>query len=108
MFLDQDLRPNLEYKIRWADRVQKHLFNGGQLSAAKWNARFNSLAAIVDAAIVAESARWGDSKVATPLNRVNWLGARDYILNNYVSVRGRPCSRSSAPTAFTQTSTHRR
>ena len=88
MFLDQDLRPNTEYKIRWADRVQKHLFNGGQLSAAKWTARFNSLATIVDGAIVAESARWGDAKVATPLNRVNWLGARDYILNNYVSVRG--------------------
>ncbi len=88
MFLDQDLRPNAEYRMRWADRVQKHLFNGGQLSAAQWTARFNSLAAIVDSAIVAESARWGDSKVATPLNRVNWLGARDYILNNYVSTRG--------------------
>ncbi len=88
MFLDQDLRPNIEYKMRWADRVHKHLFNGGQLSAAKWTARFNSLASIVDSAIVAESARWGDSKTAVPLNRVNWLGARDYILNNYVSVRG--------------------
>ena len=88
MFLDQDLRPNAEYRMRWADRVQKHLFNGGQLSAAQWTARFNNLAAIVDGAIVAESARWGDAKVATPLNRVNWLGARDYILNNYVSTRG--------------------
>lgn len=75
MFLDQDLRPNTEYRMRWADRVQKHLFNGGQLSAAKWTARFNSLASIVDSAIVAESARWGDAKTAVPLNRVNWLGA---------------------------------
>ena len=88
MFLDQDLRPNAEYRIRWADRVHKHLFNGGQLSTAKWTARFNRLATIVDTAIVAESARWGDSKVATPLNRVDWLGARDYILNNYIPARG--------------------
>ncbi len=88
MFLDQDLRPNVEYRMRWADRVHQFMFNGGGLTAAAWTARFNKLAAIVDSTIVAESARWGDSKVATPLNRVNWLGARDYILNNYVSSRG--------------------
>ena len=88
MFLHQDLMPNAEYKMRWADRVQKFLFNNGPLTAAKWTARFNSLATIVDSAIVAESARWGDSKVAVPRNRVDWLGARDYILNNYVSTRG--------------------
>src|SRR5262249_5225309 len=88
MFLDQDLRPNLEYRMRWADRVQKHMFNNGQLSIPKWTARFNKLAAIVDTAIVAESARWGDSKTEPPLDRVNWLAAPDYILNNYIPARG--------------------
>jgi hypothetical protein len=88
MFLDQDLRPNLEYRMRWADRVQKHMFNGGQLSVAKFTARFNKLATIVDGAIVAESARWGDAQNANPFTRVNWFEARDYILNNYIPVRG--------------------
>ena len=88
MFLHQDLTPNTEYKIRWADRVHKHMFNGGQFTTAKWTARFNSLATIVDGVIVAESARWGDSKVATPFNRTNWITARNTILNSYIPARG--------------------
>jgi hypothetical protein len=88
MFLDQDLRPNLEYRMKWADRVQKHMFNGGQFSPSKWTARINKLAGIVNSVIVAESARWGDSKAATPFTRLTWTAARDYILNNYLPVRG--------------------
>ncbi|MEO8352413.1 MAG: CotH kinase family protein, partial [Chthoniobacteraceae bacterium] len=29
MYLHMDLRANAEYRLRWADRVQKHMFNGG-------------------------------------------------------------------------------
>lgn len=88
MFLDQDLRGNLEYRMRWADRVHKFLFNGGALTAAAWTARFNKLAAIVDGCIIAESARWGDAKSATPFTRSDWANEKNYILNSYLGVRG--------------------
>jgi hypothetical protein len=61
MFLHQDLMGNLEYRMRFADRTHKHFFNGGALSAAAWTSRFNKMAAIIDTAIIAESARWGDA-----------------------------------------------
>ena len=87
LFLHQDLTPNLEYKIRWADRVHRHMFNNGQLTPGGWVERFNKLAAVVDTAIAAESARWGDAKVASPLNRTHWMTARNQILNNYIPFR---------------------
>jgi hypothetical protein len=87
-FLHQDLMANTEYKMRWADRVHKHMFNDGKLTAAAWTARLNKLAAIVDSAIIAESARWGDSKSPTsPYTRNNWLTARNNILNVVVPAR---------------------
>jgi len=87
MFLHADLLDVPLYKLRWHDRAQKHLFNGGALSLAANTARINKLAAIVDTCIIAESARWGDAKTATPLNRNNWIGQRDTILNNYLPNR---------------------
>src|SRR6185436_13107823 len=81
MFLHADLLDVAEYKLRWHDRVQKHLFNGGVLSQAANTARINKMAAIVDTAIIAESARWGDAKVAVPFNKNTWIGQRDTILN---------------------------
>ena len=88
MFLHQDLMANTEYKIKWADRVHRHLFNNGQLTSTAWNNRINGLAGIVDQVIVAESARWGDAKVAAPKTRQTWINAQNYILNSYVPVRG--------------------
>ena len=87
MFLHADLLDVNQYKLRWHDRVQKHLFNGGALSQAANTARISKLAPIVESAIIAESARWGDAIAATPLNKNNWLGQRDTILNNYLPAR---------------------
>jgi hypothetical protein len=81
MFLHQDLMANAEYRMRWADRVQKHLFNGGALEPAAWQNRINRLATFVDQSIIAESARWGDAKTASPLTKQNWLNAQNNLLN---------------------------
>ncbi|WP_193212940.1 lamin tail domain-containing protein, partial [Luteolibacter marinus] len=81
MFLHQDLMGNAEYKMLWADHIQKHMFNGGALDAARWNTRINGLATIVDQAIIAESARWGDAKNATPKTRLTWINARNELIN---------------------------
>lgn len=51
-----------EFRRMYADRVQKHLFNGGALTATNNIIRLQALAAQIDRAIVAESARWGDAR----------------------------------------------
>lgn len=50
-----------EFRLRFADRLQKHFFNGGALTVEKNIARLDALAASVDRAVVGESARWGDA-----------------------------------------------
>ncbi|MBB5353482.1 hypothetical protein HNR46_003743 [Haloferula luteola] len=86
LFLHQDLRANAEYRLLWADRIQKHLVHGA-LEPAAWQQRVSDLAGILDRAIAAESARWGDAKSSTPKTRQTWLGARDRLLA-YFSPRG--------------------
>jgi len=90
MFIHHDLRPNLEYRIQWADRVQKHLFGDGALAAESVQTRMRTRKALLDKVIIAESARWGDSKLGTgaPLNRLNWQNAVDDVIENYVPERG--------------------
>jgi hypothetical protein len=74
-WLHQQLMANPEYRIRFADRVQKFCFNNGVLTPAVAQARYTARANQIAAAIIAESARWGDSKVATPYTKTNWQAA---------------------------------
>ena len=87
-FLHEDLLQNLdsfsrnEYFMAWADRAHKALFNDGVLTTASATARINSRANIVDQVIVAESARWGDAKGASPPHdRNDWIGAKNSLLS---------------------------
>ena len=64
--LFQRLRVNPEFRLLFADRAHKHLHNDGALSLAVEQARWQSFADKLDKAIVAESARWGDTADATP------------------------------------------
>lgn len=64
--LFQQLRKNAEFVLLFADRVHKHLFNDGALSANQAAARYRSLIAQVDRAVVGESARWGDYRRDVP------------------------------------------
>lgn len=58
-----------EYRQRFMDRVQKHLFGTGALTHTAAVARADALAAQVDPIIHAEAARWG----STSLTRNTWL-----------------------------------
>ena len=51
-----------EMRLRYADRIQKHLFNGGALTPEAVQARWEGLAQEVRASVIAESARWGDMR----------------------------------------------
>jgi hypothetical protein len=59
------LRSYPEFLRLYGDRVQKHMFNGGVLTASNSIARFERLGARIFQALVPESARWGDAREFT-------------------------------------------
>lgn len=84
----QQLASNSEFRVRVADRIHRHFFNNGALTPAAARARFLKRKDQIDRAVVAESARWGDSKRSTPFTRDNaWLPSVNRILNNYLPQR---------------------
>lgn len=112
--LFQSLKKSREFRLLFADRAQKHLFNGGALTVKAAQDRYMALANRIDKAIVAESARWGDTQASTPYgNTINqpsnpnnvddlayppapngpdffftredsWVVERDNVVNNYL------------------------
>ena len=57
--LFQKLRQNPEFRLAFAEHVQKQLFGNGALAPEAAGERFRGLARQIDQAIVLESARWG-------------------------------------------------
>ncbi|MEM9656942.1 MAG: CotH kinase family protein, partial [Planctomycetota bacterium] len=55
-----DLMQITEFRVRFADRVQQHFFNGGALTPESATQRLLERTDQLANAIVAESARWGD------------------------------------------------
>ncbi|MBN2842874.1 MAG: CotH kinase family protein, partial [Sedimentisphaerales bacterium] len=81
-WLHEQLANNvIEYRLRFADRVHALLDNGGLLTQQKASALMASLADQIDMAIIAESARWGDSTSSTPRTKANWLDALQFTYN---------------------------
>ncbi len=63
-----------EYRMRFADRVYRYFFDDGVLTPKACTDRFLARVHQVETAIIAESARWGDSKRATPRTKDDdWL-----------------------------------
>lgn len=95
------LRANAEFRLRFADRLHEHFFNGGALYVDPSNpnydpahpernvpaARYAELAAQIERAIVGESARWGDMGSATPRTWATWDAQRDFLMNSYFPLR---------------------
>ena len=82
----QLIETNPEYRMRFADRVQKHFFNNGDLTPEVAAARFLARKAEIELAVIAESARWGDYLTAdAPRTQLgDWLPAVNRILNDYL------------------------
>jgi hypothetical protein len=76
-----------EYQIEFADRVQRHFFNQGTLSPEALIGRYQELAARVQPAVIAETARWGDDNWPVPQDLTDWQRERDWILNTYLPQR---------------------
>jgi hypothetical protein len=87
-YLHNRLTSNTEYKLQFADHVYKHFFNQGSMTPAKATAQFLSRASEIDTAIIAESARWGDTYSNPPRNKDdNWQWAVNDVVKNYFPFR---------------------
>ena len=78
---------NTDYRIRFADRVYRHFFNDGLLTAEAAIARIERRAEQIETAIIAESARWGDSRRSSPFTKQHWESQINRIVNNYLPTR---------------------
>jgi len=78
-------RANPEFRMLFADRIQKHLFNGGALSLPRNLARWSTRIAEIDRAVVAESARWGDYQRSSQpfLREREWLTNDLWMRNTF-------------------------
>ncbi len=97
------LRDSAEFRLLFADRVQKHFYNGGTFyvrsSALDWdpdNPQDNVPASIyakrideIDPAIACEAARWGDARrPSDPYTRNDeWMTEMNWLLNTYFPAR---------------------
>ena len=98
--IHQKLIVNAEYKLAFADAIQKRLFNNGILSTEGLRAAFNlRFAEIEPWGVRGESARWGDNRVdATPYTYLGaWTTEKNRILTTVLPGR--------AGTAATPTTT---
>jgi len=86
-WLHDKLCKNPIYLDRFANHVYQHFFNGGTCTPEASLARIQARKQEIDLAIIAESARWGDSKRTTPFTRNDWLIAVNYILNDFLPNR---------------------
>jgi len=98
------LRNNAEYRLKFADRVQKYFFNAGPLSVNTNNSAVdpanpqnNRPGALymqrikeIDPAVVLESARWGDSipaRTNDPFSQTDFLTELNWMTNTYLPKR---------------------
>jgi hypothetical protein len=81
--LHQRLCQHPDYRRRFADLVQKHLYGNGALTPANAQQRFRSRMDEIDLAIIGESARWGRGKTRD----ATWLPTCNAVLNTYLTQR---------------------
>jgi hypothetical protein len=83
-WLHQQLAVNPEYRLRMGDRAHKYFFNDGILTREQSTARLLARANQIEMAIIAESARWGDSKSSRPYTKDDhWWPEINRIINDY-------------------------
>jgi hypothetical protein len=87
-YLFQQLTANPEFRMVVADRIHKYFYNDGLMTPKSLLERFQVRAAEIESAVVAESARWGDSKRATPFTRdTDWRQAINFVTGSYIPRR---------------------
>ncbi|MCA9185726.1 MAG: lamin tail domain-containing protein [Planctomycetales bacterium] len=86
--IHQNLLANAEYRMKFADHVQQHMFNDGALTPERAAGTYMALMQEVDRAIAGESARWGDNRRPTnPYTYSDWIAVQNDLLGNYFPQR---------------------
>ncbi len=96
--LFQQLRQNEDFRLLFADRVQKYCYNNGLLTPESAANRWTERRDIIQSSLVAEAARWGDYRrdvhqyqTLGPFDVYTvedyWLPQQDFILGTYFSQR---------------------
>jgi hypothetical protein len=104
---------NPDFRITLADRLYKHTSPGGALSDAEAKARWMEITGELEAAILAESARWGDTWFEPPITPEDWARGRDAVLDQMTGNAARLLAQARAqgyyppidPPAFSQRGT---
>ncbi len=102
--IHQRLMASAEYRLSFADAIQKHIFNNGLLSTQGLRDAFNRRFAEIEPwGVRGESARWGDNRVdASPYTYLSsWATEKSRILNVILPARGSTAA-SPASTALNQ------
>ena len=87
-WIHQKLCENPLYVDRFANHVYKYFFNGGACTPEASLARMQARKKQIDLAIIAESARWGDSKHEPAYTRDNgWIQAVNFIIDDFLPDR---------------------
>ena len=87
-YLWQQLQANEEFTQLIGDRIHRHLFNDGALTTEKATELYLKRKNQIDRAVVAESARWGDSKRSNPFTRDrDWISSINSVLNSFIERR---------------------
>ena len=82
------LRENPDFRALYAERAAWHLTAGGALTPEAVTARWEARAMEIERAIVAESARWGDTDREPPYTRdVEWEAERQRLLTEFFPFR---------------------
>ena len=86
-WIHQQLMASSRYRLRFSELAHQHFFGDGALSEssvlARWDARVNEVRPM----IIAESARWGDSKSDPAKTLQDWRRAVDYVREQFFPSR---------------------
>jgi hypothetical protein len=74
-WLHQQLMHNDAYRFRFQERAHRHLTGDGALTPAASLARLTARKEQLEQAVIAESARWGDTWRDQPYTKADWLKA---------------------------------
>ncbi len=90
---EQFMAASPEYRLRYADRIRKHLFNNGALTPTTTRANWNARVAPLTKAIVPYAGRWANAATVLPVwERLvgiapNAAGIIDHIPDDFLSTR---------------------
>jgi hypothetical protein len=86
--IHQALCENADYRMLFADHVFRHFYNDGVFCPTPSKNRYQTRAKQIETAIIAESARWGDSKIEPARTKhEDWIPELNRIYDDYIPQR---------------------